>query len=118
MAKKILIIDDNKEIRDLITEVLSDDFEVKQAENGNEGLDYIGDQEFDLIVLDMLMPVQGGIETILEVKRSFPNIKIIAISGSIKDLYKARLFKVDEVISKPFDPMKLLDEIRKQIALS
>jgi len=79
---RILVIDDNDEIRDLIREILeSAGYEVVDATNGDEGIKAYRAAPTDLVITDMIMPEKEGLETMVELRREFPDVKIIAMSG-------------------------------------
>ncbi len=82
---KILIIDDDYRIRSLFRMWLErEGLDVFEAENGLEGVAIQRTNPMDLIICDLIMPVQEGIETITQLKNEFPDIGIIAISGGGK----------------------------------
>lgn len=113
LKKRILIIDDQADCRELLKDVLSDEFQVFEAGNGQEGVDFLNQQRVDLIISDLKMPVQDGRDTILEVRHSFPNIKIIVISGYEQDIQRMKLFKADKSFVKPFNVLEVLEEVKK-----
>lgn len=116
---KILIIDDDKDIRNLFRMWLErDGFEVHEAENGLAGMKIQRDLLMDLIVCDLIMPVQEGIETITQIKNEFPNVGIIAISGGGKigpDSYLsvAEHLGAWRVFTKPVDMRLMIDTIKE-----
>lgn len=78
----ILIIDDDAEIRQLLQQMLqAEGYETLGAENGKVGLNIYRRNRPDLIITDLIMPEKEGIETIIELKKEYPDAKIIAISG-------------------------------------
>jgi len=80
--KRILVIEDDTGQRELFTTMLEEaGYEVIEAPNGKEGLRLFHQQPCDLVLTDIFMPEKEGIETILELKRVGPTVKIIAISG-------------------------------------
>ena len=80
----ILVIDDDNDVRQLICRMIaSEGFEVFEASNGKEGMDIIkGGKEIDLVITDLIMPEQEGLETIKELRKDFGHIKILAISAA------------------------------------
>jgi CheY-like chemotaxis protein len=79
----ILIVDDDKDVRETIAATLQLENHVTlEAPDGNAALQLIQAQDIDLIVTDIFMPQLGGGEMIKKVRGEYPNIKIIAISGS------------------------------------
>ena len=111
---RILVIDDQELVRLAIRMALEEkDHEVVEAENGEVGFNLQKDHSFDVVVTDMLMPVQEGIETITQLKENFQNLKIIAISGGARtngvDHLKAAVdLGADKVLAKPFTSAELL----------
>lgn len=104
----ILVIDDDEQIRELINIMLEGEgHSVVLAEDGMVGLKKLEEAEFDLIITDIIMPNQEGIETIVQIKSKNPRTKILAISGggrvgSTNYLTLAENFGVDSTMSKPF----------------
>jgi CheY-like chemotaxis protein len=103
----IVIVDDDPTVRLIGTELLrSEDHVVLEAEDGIEALKIIGSMAVDLVVLDMLMPNMDGLETIGELRRSYPNIRILAISsggrvGVDQLLRTAMVLGADDTLVKP-----------------
>lgn len=116
---KILIIDDQPGIRNLFRLWLErEGFEVFEAENGMEGVRIQKQHLMDLIICDLIMPVQEGIETIAQLKNEFPDLGIIAISGGGKmgpDSYlsAAQHLGAWQVFAKPVDMKLLIDAIKE-----
>jgi DNA-binding NtrC family response regulator len=119
MEMKILIIDDDSRIRNMFRLWLErEGYAVFDAENGLEGMRILRSSEIDLIVCDLIMPVQEGIETITQVKFEFPNIGIIAISGGGKigpDSYLsvAEHLGAWRVFTKPIDMRHMIETIQE-----
>ncbi|NQV55226.1 MAG: response regulator [Rhodospirillales bacterium] len=111
---RILLIDDEKLVRLTGRKMLeAEGHEVSEAENGNEGLAIYQEQSIDLVITDILMPEREGIETILELKKLNPNVKIIAMSGGgrIKNLdylNMAVAHGVANKLAKPFSRSELI----------
>ena len=120
--KRILVVDDEVQIRTMLTEILEQEgYEVHAAGNGEEGLDLAGKLAFDLVITDMIMPVKDGLKFIMELVRDQPDLKIIAISGggAIKaERYLTMAGYLGDVatLEKPFKLEVLLELIRKRLA--
>ncbi len=116
---KILIIDDDDRIRDLFRLWLERaGFEVFEAENGKKGMEVQHETPVDLLICDLIMPVQEGIETITRFNNDFPEIGIIAISGGGKigpDSYLAVAEHLGawKVFTKPVDMPLLIETIKE-----
>jgi len=119
MKKNILIIDDDDDLRSMLEEQLSfvPGIHIFEAKNGISGMDILSQSKVDLLMTDLLMPHQDGIDTILEVKKMYPRMKIIAISGSQDGLNKAKVFGADKVFSKPFDVEEIELVVKKMLDL-
>ncbi|MDP2765615.1 MAG: response regulator [Brevundimonas sp.] len=103
----IVIVDDDPTIRLIAAELLRpDNHVVLEAEDGDEALKVVGSMAVDLVVLDMLMPNKDGLETIIELRRTQPGIRILAISsggrvGADQLLRTAMMLGADETMVKP-----------------
>jgi CheY-like chemotaxis protein len=118
--QRVLLVDDDDAIREMLELVLQRrGLIVVQARNGSEALRLYRDQEFDLVVTDLIMPEKEGIETILEIRAMKRPIRIIAISGGGRvdqsmHLHLAKSVGADRVVAKPFLPvdfLKVVDEL-------
>jgi len=104
--KTILIVDDEPEIRDLIEEVASPyECRILQAENGKEAWKIAQNQPIELLITDLMMPEQEGIETIQQFRRAYPELRLIAISGAMDGIYLriARQLGADATLGKPLN---------------
>ncbi|TFH28430.1 MAG: response regulator [Bacteroidia bacterium] len=106
--QRILIIDDDHHILLMIKKMLERaGYEVDLASNGSEGMELFKRIHADLVITDIIMPEKEGLETIREMKRLRPDLKIIAMSGGGKisaDNYleTAKIFGASLVLEKPF----------------
>ena len=113
----ILIIDDDQQILNMLSQILKRaGYEVVEALDGKQGLKLYRENPTDLIITDIIMPEKEGIETIMELQRDFPDVKIIAISGgghilSENYLYMARVLGVQRTFAKPIARDELLKAV-------
>ncbi len=121
MAKKILLIEDEELIRNLLEKKLKmEGYEAFVVENGVKGLEKIKEIKPDLILLDIVMPQKGGFEVMEEMQKddemkSIPVI-IISNSGQPVELDRAKeLGAKDWLIKTEFDPQEVLEKIKRQI---
>jgi len=116
---KILIIDDDSQIRFIIRELLENDgYTVEEASDGDEAIELNHKKAFDLIITDILMPGKEGIQTIQEFRNGSPKVKIIAISGGghigpSVYLDMAKKMGADLSIPKPFDLDIFLKKVKE-----
>ena len=113
----ILIIEDHTSVRRLLAHVLKEaGYEVCEAADGREGLEQFRAQSVDLVITDLEMPEMTGLELILELTRTFLNVKVIAMSGmSAEDLPKARLMGARQTFPKPLDLPALLYAVQYEL---
>ena len=116
---KILIIDDDVLIRALVRIWLErEGFQVIEAEDGRKGFEAHLSSPVDLVICDLIMPVQEGIETIAQFKGEFPDVGIIAISGGGKigpDSYLAMAKQLGawKIFAKPLNMALLTEAVRE-----
>ena len=119
---RILVIDDDEQMRILLIKTMQwAGYEVMAAENGRLGLELFEEQPADLIITDLIMPEQEGLETIRIMKQNHPAVKIIAISGGGRigpDAYlpAARELGADRVFAKPFEVKELIAAVHNLLA--
>ncbi len=117
----ILVVDDNEFNRTVAKDTLRSkcDVEITEAVNGQEAVDLLKEQDFDVILMDVQMPVMDGFEATRQIRDHFPSpknkIQIIALTASVvrSDLDKCRAAGMDDYIAKPFKAMQLLATIAK-----
>ena len=113
----ILVVDDEESVRHLLRQIFeSVGYRVQEATNGIEAIEAYNLEPADLVIMDIIMPEKEGIETILELRQMYSNIKIIAISGSGEEspyLMMAKHLGADYILDKPFSPDELIDTVRK-----
>ena len=113
---RILVIDDEKPIREMLTDILEEEgHEVTCAKDGIEGIAQYRETLHDLIITDVFMPEKSGLETILDLKDEFP--QIIAMTGwdaknGIDVLAITQEWGADGLLSKPFKAEEVTSKIR------
>ena len=116
-TKIILCIEDEQEMIDLIRLILSRrGFDVRGANNGEEGLKIIHQEHPDLVLVDLMMPDMDGWEVYQHMKadettKNIPVIVVTARAQSIDKVLGLHIAKVDDYIAKPFSPQELLNSI-------
>ena len=116
--RKILVIDDEQNIRKMLTRVLSPEgFMVKEANNGLEALKRLQEENYSLVLLDLKMPGLNGIETLKEIRQNDLNLPVIMMSayGSIPEAVEAMKLGALDYLIKPFDIEELKIIIKRAI---
>jgi two-component system, NtrC family, nitrogen regulation response regulator NtrX len=111
MARTILIVDDEESILRSLEGILSDEgFEVINAKSGAEAMEKIQEEIPDLVLLDIWMPGKDGIETLADIKTSYPSLQVVMMSGhgTIETAVKATKVGAYDFIEKPLSLEKLL----------
>ncbi|MHC1686002.1 MAG: response regulator transcription factor [Clostridiaceae bacterium] len=117
MKKNILIVDDEERIRNLLNAYLKkENFEVFNASNGVEALNIIKKNDIHLIVLDVMMPVMDGWDTLSRLRESYKTpVIMLTARGEEEDKLQGFEFGVDDYETKPFSPKVLVAKIKAMI---
>lgn len=115
---EILVIDDDDMVRTMLLRTLArGGHTATGARDGAEGVAAFREKPADLVITDIFMPNQEGLATIMELRRGFPHIRIIAISGggaraSLDVLPVAEALGAQRTLRKPFTPAEVMDAVR------
>jgi CheY-like chemotaxis protein len=131
--QRILIVDDERDVRDSVKCVLDDaGYVVLTADNAADALDQLGRTPMDLVITDIIMPKMNGVQAIQSIRRAFPLVRIVAISGGgnfglagyqpTAIATNAYLRSAEEagahlVLTKPFEAEDLLEAIEKLLGV-
>ncbi|TAL23177.1 MAG: response regulator [Nitrospirae bacterium] len=116
--KKILIADDDLEVRTTLSELLEiAGYYTEIAVSGREAIKKAADEDFDVVLLDLVMPDMSGIEALTELKRIRPKAKVIMISGfaTIANAVDAMKKGASDYIDKPYKKDELLIAVRRAL---
>ena len=119
---RILLIDDDDSLRIMLSQTLAHfGHAVIEACNGKEGLELFPHANADLVITDIVMPEQGGLEVLMGLRKKQPPVKIIAMSGgghqsAEEYLHIARLMGAAKVLEKPFSNEVLMAAINELLA--
>lgn len=120
--KRILIIDENTQLRQLLRQILEQEgYEVIDAKDGKEGTKLYRQTPTDLVITGVVMPEKDGIEILRELKRDFPDVKIIATSGGSRTiaakycLSAMTALGAERIFTKPFGRKEMLDAVHELI---
>ncbi len=115
--KNILVVDDEKEIADLIALVLKNEgYNITVAYDGKTAKDYINCQTFDLALLDVMLPDIDGFSLCSLIRQSY-YYPIIMVTAKIADFDKITGLTIgaDDYITKPFNPLELVTRVKSQL---
>jgi two-component system, cell cycle response regulator DivK len=120
MTKRILVVEDQEDSRQIMRDLLNTtDYEVTEAENGEEALAAVAKQRPDLILMDIQLPIMDGYEATRRIKAdpSLSSIPIIAVTSYALsgDEEKARAAGCDDFVPKPYSPRQLLAKVRQYL---
>jgi DNA-binding response OmpR family regulator len=117
MDERILIIDDDEKIRNLISIYLENEgYKTIKASNAQEAIKILEEDNVDLIMLDIMMPEMNGIEACMKIREE-KNMPIIMVSAKSEELDKIYGLSsgADDYITKPFNPMELIARVKSQL---
>ncbi|MFF3102569.1 response regulator transcription factor [Viridibacillus arvi] len=117
MRSRILIVDDDKDIRNLISVYLENEgMQTQKAEDAIEAMKMLEKKEYDLIILDIMMPKLDGIQACMKIREE-RNMPIIMLSAKSEDMDKIQGLTAgaDDYLSKPFNPLELIARVKSQL---
>ncbi len=115
---KILVVEDEKDLNKIITKYLKkSNYSVDSAYDGEEALDYINVGEYDVIILDIMMPKMNGYDFIKQIRRDKNNVAVLMLTAkdSLEDKVKGLDLGADDYLVKPFEFDELLARIRAML---
>ena len=117
MAKnRILVVDDEDALRFVLSaELEGEGYAVLSAADGEEAINILRKETFDIILLDIMMPRVSGFEVLKFVKESQPATKVIMLTGyaDLKNAIESKKFGAEDFVSKPYDMVDLLTTIEE-----
>ncbi len=119
--KRILVVDDEKTIRHLLDDLLSNDYQVTLAATGMEARQYLDTDSFDLLITDLVMPELNGVDLVMGLQKTQPALKIIAMSGGggingrFDYLPVAQLVGASKILRKPFALVDVSEAVKELI---
>jgi two-component system, OmpR family, response regulator ResD len=108
---KLLIVDDERKIRELISKyAVFEGYDYAEAENGMQAVEIARATDFDLIILDIMMPELDGFSAAREIRKTHPAVPIILLSARGEEYDKIHGFEIgiDDYVVKPFSPKELM----------
>jgi DNA-binding NtrC family response regulator len=114
MKAKILIVDDEKDLRDLLAVVLEEDYDISQADSGAALLKKFSQDAPDVVLLDVVLPDAHGLDLLPQIKKRWPETEVIVLSGhgNISMAVESGRRGAYNFLSKPFESEKLLADVK------
>lgn len=116
---KILVVDDEEALRTVLSaELEGEGYTVSSAGDGEEAISLIGQNNFDLILLDIKMPNVDGFEVLKYVKEHKPSTKVIMLTGfaDLKNAIESKKLGAEDFVSKPYDLVDLLTTVERVLS--
>ena len=117
MKKNVLLVEDDPALRMVMREVLKDDFEIDEADNGDDGIHKGLNANNDIIILDYHLPKKDGLEVIAAVRKANPGIPVIVLTGYLNPESEAQFNRLgaNKIFPKPFNYKMLLETVRELV---
>ncbi len=115
---RILVVDDELLIRDLLYDFfITQDWDITVAESGQRAIDYLKNQEFDIVLTDLKMPGIDGMDLTGRIRNLYGDLPIVIMTGypSLDSALEALRHKVDDYIIKPFNINQLFKVVEKAV---
>jgi two-component system copper resistance phosphate regulon response regulator CusR len=111
--KRVLVVEDNKDIAMIVEKRLSRQFTIEIAENGEDATTCINANPYDLIVLDLSLPKKSGFDVLKDMRKksSYPPVLILSGLNAVEDKVKGLKLGADDYLAKPFDIKELVARI-------
>jgi len=116
---RILVVDDDPGVREVVRSMLeTEGYIVSIAENGREALELLKATNFEVIITDLVMPEQEGIETIKMIRQDYPDVRVIAMSGAFGGDYLriAGYLGAHGTLAKPLSIASVLQTVASVLA--
>jgi DNA-binding NtrC family response regulator len=113
---RILVVDDEEALRIVLSsELEGEGYQVSNAADGQEAINILNKQEFDLVLLDIKMPNVDGFEVLKFVKERWPKTKVVMLTGfaDLKNAIESKKLGAEDFISKPYDLVDLLTTVER-----
>ncbi|MDH4071216.1 MAG: response regulator [Ignavibacteria bacterium] len=117
--KRLLVVDDEDALRTVLcSELKSEGFAVQDASDGDEAIDILERDEFDLVLLDIKMPKVNGFDVLKHVKEKHPSTKVVMLTGfaDLKNAIESKKLGAEDFVSKPYDLVDLLTTIERVLS--
>lgn len=111
--KQVLLVEDDRDLAEMLAEVLEERYQVALAFDGQHGLEQMFHRRFDVVVADLLMPTLGGCKMLREMQERGYDTPVIISSGTPELADEGVRLQVQEVLAKPYEVERLLEAIER-----
>ena len=114
MKKNVLLVEDDPALRMVVREVLKGDFNIDEADNGEDGINKGLNSNADLVILDYHLPKRDGLEVIAAIKKAHPDIPVIVLTGYLNPESEKQFNRLgaNKIFPKPFNYRALLETVK------
>jgi DNA-binding response OmpR family regulator len=114
MKKNVLLVEDDPALRMVVREVLKDDFNIDEADNGEDGINKGLNSNADIVILDYHLPKHDGLEVIAAIKKAHPHIPVIVLTGYLNSEAEKQFNRLgaNKIFPKPFNYRTLLETVK------
>jgi len=114
MKKNVLLVEDDPALRMVVREVLKGDFNIEEADNGEDGINKGLNSNADLVILDYHLPKRDGLEVIAAIKKAHPDIPVIVLTGYLNSESEKQFKRLgaNKIFPKPFNYRALLETVK------
>ena len=119
MTAKILIVDDEKAVRESLEEILKmEEYQVETVSSGEKALEIVQDGDYNLVLLDLKMPGIDGVEVMHQISRYAPDTKVIILTGhgTLESAIEALRSGAEDYMLKPYESSAILDSIGRALS--
>lgn len=115
MKKNVLLVEDDPALRMVVREVLKGDFNIDEADNGDDGIEKGVNSGADLVILDYHLPKRDGLEVIAAIKKAHPDIPVIVLTGYLSPDSEKQFNRLgaNKIFPKPFNYRSLLETVKE-----
>ncbi len=116
---RILVVDDEDALRTVLSsELTSAGYEVATASDGDEAITEVQNMKLDLVLLDIKMPRVDGFEVLKFIKKNYPAVRVIMLTGfaDLKNAIESKKHGAEDFVSKPYDLVDLLTTIERVLS--
>ncbi len=118
MADRILVVDDDSSMREMVSQILSPDYDIQCVESGYRAMVEVRNNHYDLVLLDIMMPGLDGISTIDHLRELQPDLPIIIITGLGDEGINEKAIEKGAfcVMNKPFVQIDIINAVQKALS--